>query len=49
MAKQNGPDNQPVQYYKIIKENLDITLPVIIKEVLHLDIAKSEELPSKFN
>jgi hypothetical protein len=45
MAKPNGPDNQPGQYDKIIKENLEITLPVIIKEVLHLDIAQSEELP----
>jgi len=45
MAKQNSPDGQPGQYDKIIKENLEITLPVIIKEVLHLDIAQSEELP----
>jgi len=45
MAKQSSPDGQPGQYDKIIKENLEITLPVIIKEVLHLDIAQSEELP----
>lgn len=45
MAKLNRPDNQSGQYDKIIKENLEITLPVIIKEVLHLDIAESEELP----
>src|SRR5471030_3026721 len=45
MAKQNSPDNQSGQYDKIIKENLEKTLPVIIKEVLHLDIVQSEELP----
>ena len=45
MAKQNPPDYQPGQYDKIIKENLEKTLPVIIRDVLHLDIVQSEELP----
>jgi hypothetical protein len=42
------PDNiraQAGQYDKIIKENLENTLPVIIRDVLGLDIAESEELP----
>jgi len=45
MAKQSNKDNQAGQYDKIIKENLEITLPVIIRDVLGLDIALSEELP----
>ena len=45
MAKQSNKDNQAGQYDKIIKENLEITLPVIIRDVLGLDIAISEELP----
>lgn len=36
---------QANQYDKIIKENLELTLPVIVREVLGLDIVKSEELP----
>lgn len=39
LRKQSG------QYDKIIKENLDITLPVIIKELLGIEVAESEELP----
>ena len=36
---------QSSQYHKIIKENLEVTLPVIIRDVLGLDILLSEELP----
>ena len=45
MPKQKGKGGQAGQYDKIIKENLEITLPVIIRDVLGLDIAQSEELP----
>jgi hypothetical protein len=45
MAKQTHKGSQAGQYDKIIKENLEITLPVIIRDVLGLDIAQSEELP----
>jgi hypothetical protein len=45
MAKQKRKGGQASQYDKIIKENLEITLPVIIRDVLGLDIAQSEELP----
>ena len=45
MAKYSNKDNQAGQYDKIIKENLEIRLPVIIRDVLGLDIAQSEELP----
>ena len=36
---------QPNQYDKILHENLAVTLPVIIREVLGLDIIASEDLP----
>jgi len=36
---------QASQYDKIIKENLEVTLPVMIRDVLHLDIRESVELP----
>lgn len=44
------PDNiqdsfQVNQYDKIIRENLEVTLPVIVRELLGLDIAESEEIP----
>jgi hypothetical protein len=45
MTKQSDKGSQASQYDKIIKENLEITLPVIIRDVLGLDIAHSEELP----
>jgi predicted transposase/invertase (TIGR01784 family) len=45
MANEKRKGGQASQYDKIIKENLEITLPVIIKDVLGLDIAQSEELP----
>jgi len=41
----NQNKQQASQYDKIIKENLEVTLPVIIRELLGLDIVKSEELP----
>lgn len=41
--KQDKP--QVNQYDKIIKENLELTLPVIVREILGLDIVRSEELP----
>jgi hypothetical protein len=42
-GKQNGP--QVGQYDKILKENLEESLPIIIKDILRLDISHSEELP----
>lgn len=36
---------QTSQYDKIIRENLEQTLPVIIKDLLHLDIVETEEIP----
>jgi len=45
MTKQSIKSNQSGQYDKIIKENLEVTLPVIIRDVLGLDILQSEELP----
>lgn len=44
MPKQENR-KQASQYDKIIKENLEITLPVIIRDILKLDIIQSEELP----
>ena len=45
MCAQNKNRRQANQYDKIIKENLDVTLPVVIRDVLGLDIKHSEELP----
>jgi len=45
MPKRTENPKQANQYDKIIKENLEVTLPVIIRDVLGLDIAESEELP----
>jgi len=45
MPKNNNNTKQASQYDKIIKENLEVTLPVIIRDVLGLDILISEELP----
>jgi hypothetical protein len=45
MPNQNYNRKQASQYDKIIKENLEVTLPVIIRDVLGLDILLSEELP----
>lgn len=44
MSKQDNR-KQASQYDKIIKENLEITLPVIIRDILKLNIVESEELP----
>lgn len=44
MSKQKDR-KQASQFDKIIKENLEITLPVIIRDILKLDIVQSEELP----
>lgn len=45
MSEQGSNKKQSSQYDKVIKENLEITLPVIIRDILGLDIIKSEELP----
>jgi hypothetical protein len=45
MPSQNYNRKQASQYDKITKENLEVTLPVIIRDVLGLDILLSEELP----
>jgi hypothetical protein len=45
MPKQHDNRKQTNQYDKIIKENLEVTLPVIIRDILGLDIQVSEELP----
>ncbi len=44
MTKDSDSHRQVGQYDKVIKENLESTLPVIIKDVLGLDIAESEEI-----
>nr|WP_294875099.1 Rpn family recombination-promoting nuclease/putative transposase [uncultured Pedobacter sp.] len=45
MPNKNNVVFQTSQYDKIIRENLEQTLPVIIKDLLHLDIVESEEIP----
>jgi hypothetical protein len=45
MPERNYRTTKASQYDKIIKENLETTLPVIIRDVLGLDILVSEELP----
>ena len=45
MTSLSDHKKQTNQYDKIIKENLEVTLPVIIRDVLGLDILVSEELP----
>ena len=45
MPKNDDNLRQAGQYDKIIRENLEITLPVIIRDVLGLNITESEELP----
>lgn len=45
MLKQNNNRRQGSQYDKIIRENLEITLPMIVRDVLNLDVLVSEELP----
>lgn len=43
--KHSKQSRQSGQYDKVIKEHLEITLPVIISDVLGLNIVESEELP----
>lgn len=45
MIKQNNNRTQGSQYDKIIRENLEVTLPMIVHDVLNLDVLVSEELP----
>ena len=45
--KDSHDRRQVNKYDKIIRENLEQTLPVIIKDVLQLDIIKSEEIPDE--
>lgn len=45
MSQNPHSQRQVNQYDKALKENLEITLPLIIKEVLGLEIVESEELP----
>lgn len=45
MSTKQQSSFQANQYDKIIRENLEQTLPVIIKDLLHLDIVESEEIP----
>ena len=45
MSQKDQNLKQVSQYDKIIKENLEITLPVIIRDLLGLEITESEELP----
>lgn len=45
MSKLDPNRKQTGQYDKILKENLEVTLPVIIRDVLGLDIVLTEELP----
>ena len=47
MPNQEHNKQQANQYDKIIKENLEVTLPVIIRDMLGLDILLSEELPDE--
>src|SRR4051812_20317692 len=39
------PQQQGSKYDKILKENMESLLPVIIKDVLQLDISDTEEIP----
>jgi hypothetical protein len=45
MLKQDNNRRQGSQYDKIIRENLEVTLPMIVRDVLNLDVLISEELP----
>lgn len=45
MPKPSYNRKQSSQYDKVIKENLEVTLPVIIRDMLGLDILVSEEIP----
>lgn len=41
----NQPKKQSNQYDKIFKENLEVTLPIIVRDILGLQIVQSEEIP----
>jgi len=45
MPGKNRYTFQANQYDKVIRENLEVTLPVIVKDLLCLDIQESEEIP----
>lgn len=45
MSQKPSSRQQANQYDKIIKEHLEVTLPIIIRDVLGLDIVSSEEVP----
>ena len=39
------PDQQANQYDKIFRENLEAVIPLLIKDLLGIDVTHSEELP----
>lgn len=45
MPQKSTSRQQANQYDKIIKEHLEVTLPMIIRDILRLDIVNSEEVP----
>ena len=45
--QQSKPTAQVAQYDKIFQENLDKLLPILIKEVLGMDIVHREQLPTR--
>ena len=45
MNQEHNFTTQANQYDKIIKENLEVTLPALIRDVLELEIFATEELP----
>ena len=44
-GNKNQRPRQSGQYDKVLRENLEVTLPVFIREVLGIEVAESEELP----
>lgn len=45
MVLNQSADKQNSQYDKVIKENLEVTLPTIIRDLLGLEVVLGEELP----
>ena len=45
MAKEKSVRRQTRQYDKIIRENLEVTLPGLIEKLLHIRVIQTEELP----
>ena len=45
MAKEKSTYRQVHQYDKIIKENLEATLPGLVEKLLHIHVVESKELP----